>query len=117
MLDTTRIPDIQDLGAKCRNALDISEMLEYSALYMAGDYSELTAPQKIDFDRMQSAISHCVDLIREITAIASVLDGYEKPQKYGFPQEPIKTTHTASYYAGYTDGLKAAQTMKRGDSE
>lgn len=97
MLDTRQMPDISDLGAKCRSALDIAEMLEYSAFNMTGDYSELTAPQRIDFDRMQTAISYCVDLIREITAIASVLDGYEEPQKYGFPAPlPITPEQTAA---------------------
>ena len=87
MLNTDRYPDISDLGAMCRRTLDIAEMLDYSAYNMT-DYSGLTDAQRIDFDRMQSAISYFVDAIREISAVASVLDNYEYPETYGFPAKP-----------------------------
>ena len=87
MLNTDRYPDISDLGTMCRRTLDIAEMLDYSACNMT-DYSGLTAPQRIDFDRMQSAICYFVDAIREIAAVASVLDNYEYPETYGFPAKP-----------------------------
>ena len=114
MLDTRRTPDISDLGGMCRRYLDIAEMLENYAcnVDMPQDKADTKAWQSID--RLCSAVITLTDALREVAAVASVLDGWEKPEHYGFPPDPIKHPFTSAYNAGYADGLKAA---KDGDAQ
>lgn len=109
MLDRTRTPDISDLGSLCRRYLDIAEMLE--------EYACSVNMPKDDGDRQTterlcSAVRAMTDMLRELSAVASVLDGWAMPEDYGFPPEPIQAPHTASYNAGYADGMKAAQDQR-----
>jgi hypothetical protein len=113
MLDTRRTPDISDLGGMCRRYLDIAEMLENYAcnVDMPQDKDDTKAWQSID--RLCSAVITLTDALREVSAVASVLDGWEKPEFYGFPPEPIQKPHTDEYKAGYDagfyDGLEKAE--------
>lgn len=109
MLDTRRTPDICDLGNLCRRYLDIAEMLENYAANVTMPNHETEPDAWRDADRMCSAVTTLTDMLREVSAVASVLDGYERPENYGFPPAPIQTPHTGAYLAGYADGLKAAE--------
>lgn len=109
MLDRTRTPDISDLGYLCRRYLDIAEIFDEYACNCdmpKDDDHRQTA------ERLCSAVRAMTDMLRELSAVASVLDGWAMPEDYGFPPEPIQAPHTASYNAGYADGMKAAQDQR-----
>lgn len=106
MLDTRRMPDISDLGNLCRRYLDIAEVLEE---YACSCDMPKDKDDRQTAERLCSAVITLTDALREVSAVASVLDGWEKPEHYGFPPEPIKHPCTSAYNAGYADGLKAAK--------
>jgi hypothetical protein len=108
MLDTRRTPDICDLGNLCRRYLDIAEVLEE---YACSCDMPKDKDDRQTAERLCSAVITLTDALREVSAVASVLDGYADPADYGFPPAPIQKPHTAdgSYLAGYADGLKAAE--------
>ena len=110
MLDTRRTPDISDLGNLCRRYLDIAEMLEDYACNVTLPNHETEPDAWRDADRMCSAVITLTDALREVSAVASALDGYADPADYGFPPAPIQKPDSAfgSYLAGYADGLIAA---------
>lgn len=110
MLDTRRTPDICTLGNLCRRYLDIAEMLEDYACNVTLPNHETEPDAWKDADRMCSAVITLTDALREVSAVASALDGYADPADYGFPPAPIQKPDSAdgSYLAGYADGLKAA---------
>ena len=87
MLDTRRAPDICDLGTMCRQYLDIAEILCEHACSVNMPKDEAERRQT---DRLVSVVSKLTDMIREISAVASVLDGFDKPERYGFPTEATK---------------------------
>lgn len=101
MLNTNICYDMNDLGAMCRNTLDVAEILEQYA-------GEVDMPQeesaRENTERLISSIVVLTDKIREITAIASVLDGYERPEHYGFPHESCEMSRTADFSEGFTAG-------------
>ena len=107
MLDTRRTPDISDLGNLCRRYLDIAEMLENFACNVTMPNHATDPEAWKDADRMCSAVLTLTDALREVSAVASVLDGYERPEVYGFPPAPIRTPHTDAYKTGYDAGYSA----------
>ena len=90
MLDTRRTPDICDLGNLCRRYLDIAEMLENYAFNVTMPNIKTDPKAWKDADRMCSAVTTLTDMLREVSAVTSVLDGYADPADYGFPPAPIK---------------------------
>lgn len=113
MLDTRRTPDICNLGNLCRRYLDIAEMLEDYAHNVTMPNRETEPDAWRDADRMCSAVITLTDALREVSAVASALDGYADPADYGFPPAPIQKPHTDEYKAGYADGLKAEKDGER----
>lgn len=107
MLDTRRTPDISDLGGMCRRYLDIAEMLENYACNVTMPNHETSPEAWNDMEKMCSAVSTLTDALREVSAVANVLDGWANPADYGFPPEPIRTPHTDAYKAGYDAGYSA----------
>ena len=99
MLDTSRLPDINDLGAACRNAADLSDMLYEYACNVSCKRED-----REEFNRLESAISALRSSIHELAAMASVLDGYEHPATFGYPAEKVLAPVTSSYDSGYKDG-------------
>lgn len=114
MLDTRRTPDISDLGIMSRRYLDIAEVLEK---YACSCDLPNNKDDRQTAERLCSAVVALTDALREVSAVASVLDGFEEPEYYGFPPEPIQKPHTYEYKAGYDagfyDGLEKAEEMEQ----
>lgn len=94
MLNLAFSPDIMDLANLCRQSLDAAELLE-----QAITQSDLRIPDdkaRREWEKAISTVSILTMLLRDITALANVLDGYEQSEKYGFPPLKSEPTPTGS---------------------